>query len=389
VLLLVAAGRALGPTGLGAVALGYAALLIPTALHRALIVDPYVTRADEAGDASAYAAAVSLTLLGALGVGVVFFVAGSAFESSLAQGLLVFSLWIPAYLVQALYRPAAFRKGHGGRAAGCSAVMLLTLMTLLLAGRPGTLASVTAAWGLGMSASAVLALARSGPPRLATPRRAFRWFVDDAFPFGRWLAIASGVYSVCSYLTLAIMASVLGPAAVGAYRAVESVFAPLSLLGPGLSNPGYRELRLARESRREISVAALISGLAVALTAAYAGVLYLLRDLFTTVFGDEFTEYLDLVPPIAVAQLILAAPLGFALLVKVARRGDLYLPVGLLTPLASVVAVGIVAPQHGLLASAWAIALCGVLSAGWAVVAALYVSRAPASVAGEPERSAR
>jgi O-antigen/teichoic acid export membrane protein len=348
-----------------------------------------VTRADETGDASAYAAAVSLTLFGALAVGLVFFVAGATFDSSLAQGLLAFSLWVPAYLVQALYRPAAFRDGHGGRAATCSAVMLLTLLTVLLAVRPATLVSVAAAWGLGMTASAVFALARSGPPRLTNTRRACRWFVTDAFPFGRWLAVASGVYSVSSYLTLAIMAFVLGPAAVGAYRAVESVFAPLSLLGPGLSNPGYRELRLARESRHEISVAALISGLAVALTAAYAGVLYVLRDLFTTIFGDEFTEYLDLVPPVAVAQLVLAAPLGFALLVKVARRGDLYLPVGLLTPLASVVAVGTVAPQQGLLASAWAIALCGVLSAVWAIGAAFHVSRQHASGAEEPARSAR
>ena len=108
------------------------------------------------------------------------------------------------------------------------------------------------------------------------------------------------------------------------------------------------------------------------------------EDGFVQLLGSEFEPYLFLVAPIAVGQVILALPLGFSLLLKVRRRGRLYLPIGLLSPLASVVSAPLAAYYLGLEAAAWAIALSGLLSATWAIAAGFLVCRLERAVAPAP-----
>ena len=373
--LTIVAARSVGPSGLGAVALGFAALLIPAGLQRALVIDPYVTYREGVGsDADAYSAALSMSLATGLIFSVAFALGGAVSDGALHQGLLTFAPWVAPYLVQSLYRAAAFRHGRGSAAVGVSALSLALFGALLAIGLRGSVSGIVAAWGLGMTGGAVAALFLSSAIP-AGPRGAWRWFRWDALPFGRWLACATALFTTSTYVVLVVLSTILGPAAVGGYRAIESAFSPLSLVAVGLTNPGVRELRDADDTGGELRIAAALGGVAAATTGAYALVLSNWEHGLMRLLGSQFEPYLFLVAPIAIGQMILALPLGFSLLLKVKRRGRLYLPIGLLSPLAAAVSAPIAAVYGGLEAAAWAIALSNVLSATWAISAAVFVSR--------------
>jgi len=376
--LTIVAARSVGPSGLGAVALGFAALLIPAGLQRALVIDPYVTYREGVGsDADAYRAALSMSLATGLIFSVAFVLGGAVSDGALHQGLLTFAPWVAPYLVQSLYRAAAFRHGRGSAAVGVSALSLALFGALLAIGLRGSVSGVVAAWGLGMTGGAVAALSLSSAIP-AGPRGAWRWFRWDALPFGRWLACATALFTTSTYVVLVLLSTILGPAAVGGYRAIESAFSPLSLVAVGLTNPGVRELRDAVVTGRgEVRIAAALGGVAAAATGTYALVLSNWEHGLMRLLGSQFEPYLFLVAPIAVGQVILALALGFELLLKVKRRGRLFLPVGILSPLAAVISAPLSAAYGGLEAAAWAIALSGVLSSAWSVLAALRTSRRP------------
>lgn len=373
--LTIVAARSVGPAGLGAVALGFAALLIPAGLQRALVVDPYVTYRESVGpDEQAYRAALSISTGAGLAFSLVFAAGGLLATGALHSGLLAFAPWVAPFLVQMLYRAAAFRHGHGEGALAVSSVSLATFAALLALGVGNDVASVVAAWGIGMAAGAVTAVALSSFRRIGI-RVAWSWFRRDALPFGRWLACATAAFTISTYTVLVLLSAILGPAAVGGYRAIESAFSPLSLVAVGLSNPGVRELRNAVATGGEVRVAAALGGVAALVTGTYALLLSFWEEGLSRLFGNGFEQYLYLVAPIAVGQVILALPLGFSLLLKVKRRGRLYLPIGLLSPLAAVASAPVAAYYVGLQAAAWAIALSGLLSAAWAAGSAIAVSR--------------
>jgi len=373
--LTIVAARSVGPAGLGAVALGFAALLIPAGLQRALVIDPYVTYRESVGsDEDAYRAALSISIASGLVFSAAAAIGGTLTQGALHRGLFAFAPWIAPYLVQALFRAAAFRHGRGGAAIGLSALSLAAFGALLALGLRGSVEAIVAAWGLGMTAGAVTAVVLSGAVP-AGVSGAWIWLRRDALPFGRWLACATAVFTTSTYIVLVLLSTLLGPAAVGGYRAIESAFSPLSLVAAGLSNPGVRELRNAVVTGGEVRIATALGSAAAVVTGTYALLVSFWEGGLVRLLGSQFEPYLFLVAPIAIGQVILALPLGFSLLLKVKRRGGLYLPIGLLSPLAAVASAPAAAAYFGLEAAAWAIALSGVLSATWAVSAAMSVSR--------------
>ena len=385
--LTIVAARSVGAAGLGAVALGFAALLIPAGAQRALVVDPYITyRGSAQSDARAYGAAFTISLAGGLTFSLMFALGGFVTGGALRSGLLAFAPWVAPFLVQMLYRAAAFRHGRGATALAVSTASLATFGALLALGLRTSVATVVAAWGIGMTVGAVTAVCFSAASRTGI-RTAWLWFRSDALPFGRWLAGATVVFTISTYMMLVLLSAILGPAAVGAYRAIESAFSPLSLVAAGLSNPGVRELRNAMVSRTEVRIASLLGAAAALVTGTYALLLSFWEDGLVQLLGNEFEPYLFLVAPIAVGQVILALPLGFSLLLKVRRRGRLYLPIGLLSPLATVLSAPLAAYYWGLEAAAWAVALSGVLSATWAIAAGVLVCRRDRVVAAPPALS--
>jgi hypothetical protein len=142
-------------------------------------------------------------------------------------------------------------------------------------------------------------------------------------------------------------------------------------VAPALSNPALRELRERRRlAGSAFGLAATISLAAASLTACYAVLLWVAREWVLELFGTGFDRFANLIIPIALTQFFAALALGFSLLIKVDQRGPAFLPVGVLTPAAAVIAGSLAAWQSGLEAAAWAIAASSALSPLWAASAA-------------------
>ena len=118
------------------------------------------------------------------------------------------------------------------------------------------------------------------------------------------------------------MSSILGPAAVGGYRAIETAFAPTSLIGPALGNPGLPMMRtlVERRSHNSWALALKISLLSAALAIAYIVPVVFGRNLVIRIFGTGFKGYESLILPIAIGAIVGALGTGFTLLLIAARK---------------------------------------------------------------------
>ena len=145
------AARALGPAGLGTVALGYAAFLIVLGLERSLIVNPLLARvsASSTTPEQALRAALSVTLATGCVAAFVAFSVGLLTTGPLARGLLVFAPWMVPALLQALLRAWLYREKRGRTAAVSNAVWLVVLIGAVAAGLRESDAAVVAAGGSG------------------------------------------------------------------------------------------------------------------------------------------------------------------------------------------------------------------------------------------------
>ena len=365
-LFMAVAARALGPAGLGTVALGYAAFLIVLGLERSLIVNPLLARvsASSTTPVQALRAALSTTL--AIGSVAVFTVLTVALLTTgpLAEGLLVFAPWMVPALLHALLRAWLYREERGRTAAVSNAVWLVVLIGAAAAGLRESDAAVVAAWGIGGCAALVVVASGTRSVGLARPRGAAAWFVGEAAAVGSWLAGSSIAYSAAAYARVAGISSILGTAALGGFRAVETAFAPVSLVGPALMNPGLPMMRdiVERRPSDAWNLALKISGLSFGLVGAYVAVVTLGQDLVFLVFGERFRAYQSLIVPVALGQVVLGAGTGFTILLMAARRmRDIGLVV--LTQSSLVLVLGLsLALAAGLEGAAWGFAAAEVPS---------------------------
>lgn len=374
-LLMMIAARQLGPTGVGAVALSFAAYQVGLGLQRSLLIDPYFTRAETAriGDRTMLGCTIMLTAAGGLLLSVIFAAIGLiAGDSVVGVAFLAFAPWLLPMLCLVLLRSVAFRSGAGRHAALASGVGLAVLTLGIALGLRDSVTELAAAWGLGAAVGSLCALGVCRHAELVGPLRAFRLWRTDALPFGRWLASGTIMWSACSYGLLTGLAGVAGTAAVGGYRIIDSVFSPLSLLAPALANPGYRAMRQARSRDlcSALRFATRLSLVAVLLTALYTLIIALGREVIWSVYGEEFRRYASLIAPIAVGQAITSATIGLVIFLKVARKGRDTVIVGVGGAVGALILGLPVCAIGGLTAAAWAIAAAGVPSLFWAIHAA-------------------
>jgi O-antigen/teichoic acid export membrane protein len=374
-LLMMIAARQLGPTGVGAVALSFAAYQVGLGLQRSLLIDPYFTRVETArlGDRTMLGCTITLTGAGGLLLSVIFAAIGlSAGDTAVGVTFLAFAPWLLPMLCLVLLRSVAFRSGTGRRAALASGVGLAVFTIGMALGLRHSVTELAAAWGLGASAGSLCALAVSRDADVVGPRRAFRLWRADALPFGRWLASGTIVWSACSYGLQTGLAGIAGTAALGGYRIIDSVFSPLSLLAPALANPGYRAMRQtrSRDLRSGLGFATRLSLVAVLVTGLYALIIALGREVIWSVYGEEFRRYASLIAPIAVGQVITAATIGLVIFLKVARKGRDTVIVGVGGAIGALILGLPVCALGGLTAAAWAIAAAGVPPLIWAIHAA-------------------
>ena len=389
-LLVIVVGRRFGPTELGEVVLGFASYLVLLGFKRALISQPLVIASSAAapGNAATYTrSGVTITaLLGASG-SIVMAALGVLIGGSAGRGLLLFAPWMIGALLQDYWRLILFRDGRG-RAAAINDTMWLVAMAAWV-GATWTLKSewgVVASWGFGAVVGALLGFAQTRIRPLSLTRSWDSWR-GEGWPLGRWLAAETIAYSAGTQAAVFIIAGLLGTAAIGGLRAVQTVFGPITFLAPAVSLPALPVLvrRLRQSITRAKAIAVQISILLVCATLAYVAILSLAgsQTILGIVFGHDFERYANLVLPVALAQAAEAASQGPTMLLMAAERGRMILFMQMLAGSLTLLLATAGASTGSLTTVTWSLALARVAATACVVVVA-FGMRTPPLGAGTP-----
>ncbi len=359
--------------------LGFAMYLLVLSLHRSLIFDPLVVetaRADKPERDRLTRHALTATLCGSLVATALMLVAGTLSDHPLARGIYLFAPWMVPAMLQDLWRATLFRDDRGGAAALNDLVWVVVMIVALpLALTTDAGGVVVACWGLGAVGGGVLGFFQTHAG-VSGLRAAWSWWLLHGWPLGRWLAAGGLVHTVSLQVIVGLLASVLGPAAIGGFRAVQTVFAPMTLLGPAAALPGLPRIsRAVGVSLHEARVlAAKLSAAIVGLASIYIlAVLLGGSKILTFVFGGDFGGYEDLIPPMSLGQVVLASGLGFSLYLKAVRRGDSLMGTRLISAGTSLALVPWLGSKYGLIGAAWGFVVSTTLENG--AVAAFSLSK--------------
>jgi O-antigen/teichoic acid export membrane protein len=363
--LAVLAGRWLGPRDLGVLAIGFSSYVITLVLLRALVTDPAIVLAGGRAERREASTNPSITITIAAGAGVALGlgILGWRLGGAIGDGLLVFAPWIVPALLQDFWRFALFSSGRRGGAVLNDGLWFATMCaTLPLAWRSGELWAVVGSWGLGATVASLLGFLqmRAIPGRLGA---SVRWWRREAASLGKWLAVESAFLALGSHGAVFLLALLIGPAEVGGLRAVQSIFAPLTLIGPAIALPGLPALASAlRQSLGKArAMATRFSLVASFLAGLYmAGFLVAPGRLLGLVYGHSFSKFANLVIPVAAAQMAHAAAAGHILLLKGARRVQALALARAVGTVIGLLLAGFLAGRHGVVGAAWGLA-CGVL----------------------------
>ncbi len=362
------AGRLLGPSGLGKVFLAFSVYLIVLVLQRALVTETLlaITSAlDKERRARTAGLGLTVSMLAGLVATAVVLILVLVVPGSGRTGLLLIAPWLVVLLVQDFWRNLLFRERRPSAAAANDGVWFLAMAAAVPVAwffKSGW--AVVTVWGVGAFGGAVVGLMQTRL-RPAPLRDAWAWWWKEAWPFGRWNAAAGVVVNIGASAGAFILAAILGASALGGYRAAQSLFAPLSLIGPSIALPGLPAVARAYAGgyRQARDLAMRLSAIAVAATLAFFAVLFLGGwRLLPILFGGAFSRYKDLISPIALSQVFAAAGVGFPLVIKVQQRGQFLLLSRLAATLIGIAIMAVSAGMYGLIGAAWGSAAGALLS---------------------------
>ena len=372
------AGRLLGPSGLGNVFIGFTVYTLVLEFQHSLLQEPYVIAA--AGDDSPLATrhALTLGLVYEVTVAAVISVLGMSIGGSVGHVLLWIALWTVPLLFQDLCRSVLFKDRRGGLATASDAIWAVTMLALLpLALAHRTPAFVVGVWGAGATAGAVLGfVAIRVRPTAVKP--AWAWWRADGAPLGRWLGLESAALVVGSQGAIFLVAALISQGQLGGLRAVQSAFAPMTLVGPALRMPGLPAMARASargdaEGRRAAKViAARLSAAALVLIVVYFVALESVGGrLLGFVFGHSFHGFDRLILPVGVGQLTGASALGFYVLLRAEARGRTVFGVRVVTAVATFILIPPLTLRWGVSGAAWGSSLGSAV--GWVLVGIMAV----------------
>lgn len=357
--LVVIAGHVLGPSGVGTLIVGFSAYLVLLGFQRGLVTDPLVVGSSARSPAERAARAnfaLTLTLAASLPAAGMVAALGFLLPEQLGRGMLLFAPWIVPALIQDLGRSIVFRDRYGPYTVLSDGMWLLAMAgTAPLAFMKADDWAVVGCWGIGavLGAVVVLAQVRWRPTPL---REAISWWKAEASRLGRWLWMEGALYNAATYSSVLALVSILGTREFGGLSAVQSAFAPLSLLAPALSLPGLPLVsRIVTHSPRHgLMVALQLGALITVLTSFYVALLSSFPGLLAFFFGPEFNDFRSIVGPIGVGQILLAPTFALTLFLKAQQRGrSLFWTVSIYVLLNVTFAITL-ASLFGLTGAAWA-----------------------------------
>ena len=355
----VLAARMLGPAGLGMVTIGFSAYLMTMAFARAVVSDPLIVASSPMAPperAAATQRALTAIIVLGIAVGALAALLAVSLPAGYGRGVMLFSPWIASALVQDFWRSVLCRDGRESAAAGNDAARTIGMgLALPLAWALRADWSVVACWGAGTVCGTALGFVqtRVSPAPLAT---ASTWWRGTAWPLGRWLAAHTAAYGVAAQASSFLLATLLGPAALGGFRAVQTVFAPLTFLGPAASLVGLPAVgkRLASDKRSAMALSMSFSAVLLGLTLIYVAVIGSRSGMVLSfVFGQSFTPYGPLLLPTGVAQALAASGFGSAILLKAAGHGQALLWSEVIGGISTLLLIVLLGSTYGLLGAAW------------------------------------
>ncbi|MEA2551439.1 MAG: hypothetical protein QOE25_1208 [Actinomycetota bacterium] len=361
--LTIIAGRWLGPSALGVVSLGFAAYVLSVIFQRALITEPHTVVTanlplEERKRLSRRAVTMSLTA--GIVVGGALVVIGLIIGGPVGRGFVIFGPWMPFVLVQDLWRYVLFRDDQNAKAVGNDATWVVgMLVSMPIAYWIHTDWAVVGSWGFGAAVAMALGFYQT-KIRPADPGGTIAWWVKENWPIGKWFAADRLASNLGTQGTVFILAPLLGAAALGGLKATNSVFAPLSVLGPSITLPSlpmmtraYRQSSgLARTTAVKLSL--IVTGLTVIYTlflAAGGGV------VLAFLFGSKFRHFTSLIVPTAAGQLMAAASIGFIVLLKASKRGRPLVIAHVISTVGTLIVTPILAVHYGVVGAAWGLAI--------------------------------
>ena len=363
------AGILLGPRGLGVVFIGFAAYLIAFAFQRALILDPLVSTSSSSMPPRRLQesrSGLSASLFFACGAGLGFVAIGLAIGGDGGHGLLLFAPWVAPALIQDYWRIVLFRdeRGRAGAVNDLSWAIAMGFGVPIAITHPSEW-TVVSCWGFGATVAMLIGF---GQTRLLPGRliEAIGWWRAQGWPLGRWLAAETLVFTLGAQGLVFVVVPIVGIAAIGGLRAVQTIFAPLSLLGPALSLPAFPHLaRAVRESDTKAQAfSARLGATATALTGAYVLVSVVAGGfVLETIFGDRFARFSSLIWPIGIGQIVVATTLGVSLLLKAEGNGRGLLVSRAVVSVATIVFALRFAIATGIEGAAWGMTLGAALGA--------------------------
>ena len=238
------------------------------------------------------------------------------------------------------------------------------LMALVVAWKIRTDWAIVGSWGLGASVGAVAGFAQTRL-RPSAPKKAWSYWRRELWPFGRWLFGGSIAYSAGAQGSVLLIAALLGPTGLGGLRAVQTVFAPLSLLSAAIALPALPAMtrRLTVGAKAASWFAVRLSGLLIVLTTAYVVPVSLAgSEVLKRVFGASFQTYDRLVLPIVIQQIVTAGGGGFMLLLLAKRRGRAIFTLNVVIVPVSLASIAVGDAVSGLVGVAWGLGIVALLS---------------------------
>jgi O-antigen/teichoic acid export membrane protein len=370
----ILAGRFLGAAGLGLIFLGFSAYLLVMSALRGFVLDPFVVVTaplDPAQRESATRACMTLVFCVAIVTSVAMAGLGLMLRDPLGRGLLVFSPWIAATLIQDQWRSVLFRDRRGAAAALNDGVWLVGMVLILpFAWAHPSDWSVAAAWGGGAAVAALFGWTqvRLRPSSVA---EATEWWRRDIRRLGWWFGAENLITSAGGQVSVFLLALVLTASDLGGIRVAQVVFAPMTLVGEAFFLPGVpimtRALAVSLpEARRWAWRLGLGALLLIGLY--YAVVIPLGSEVLARVFGPQFTKFTELVAPVVVGQIFAALALGFAIMLRADQRVHAVVFSRVVTMTLSLVLGPLFAVWYGVLGAVWGLGIS--MIAGWLVVIA-------------------
>ncbi|MCD2187743.1 hypothetical protein [Actinomycetospora soli] len=390
------ASAVLAPEAFGAFVAAYAVVTVLSAAARAVIGEPLLAhlptvdaaRRPSSGTSALAAAAV----LGAGGLAVCV-VVGIAWDGPVGDALLALAVWVPGALVVDAGRYVLLARTDTHRALVVDVVWLLAqglvLGAFLTTGGVLSVASVSAAWGIG--ALVALAVVVAVTPEARRVGRPQRWFAESRYLSG-WFTLTSVLGQAQVYLVLAVAGAVLVADDVAGLRAVQLLVfqPPVTVLAALLVLATPVMARLAADGDR----AGLLRARRVALVGAGALALVLLaaiplREVLMGALFPQYVHHAGLVVPIVLQTALAALAVPFLAQIRGERRArslfalQVVTAAGMLAGAGAGLVVG-GAAGSGVTGLAWGLTASSLVALGAAAFATTGARPAPVVATGVP-----